>query len=366
MLVTAALATTGYSFYGLFHVVKPYFFETGSNQKPFVCKGFSRLLEDTNQQFVDADTKAAIGSWLELVGYSEKYLGGIVTNYQIQGLAAEDEQKVIDSIKTFNRLDWKMMVLFASPQMDPFGNDLPERFSTIRSVARFLAAYQKHFKDRLPEEDSSFIFGSMLKIARMTDLTSPFLIGKMISIAVDGIAMRSVNGLIASSSLLPQEASACYADLKMSLAQDRPMQCALNSEFMFFKHAYARFYISAPLALWLLEKIYGDPEKEYEQLTRRVFEAVDPAPVFKAIRHPLVMLSFPNFRLAWKKYERRLAEKSIVLSELSQIAGELQISIDPYNGELLKTLQKDGKTVFYSVGPDKIDAQLNGDDVVPE
>ncbi|HMM59181.1 MAG TPA: hypothetical protein PKC25_03520 [Candidatus Rifleibacterium sp.] len=38
--------------------------------------------------------------------------------------------------------------------------------------------------------------------------------------------------------------------------------------------------------------------------------------------------------------------------------------VDPFSGQALKTMQKENKTVFYSAGPNKLDENGAGDDIL--
>jgi hypothetical protein len=196
-------------------------------------------------------------------------------------------------------------------------------------------------------------------------LTSPFLIGKMITVAMDGIALRGLVGLFNDGLLSDAEAAECIELLNSSLTLDKPMRTAMEDEFIFFKHAYGRFYSQAPLAMWILEKYYGEPFAQYQKMIRETFEN----PEFKlemnfSTTNPILMIAFPNFRRASLQAKEKTTQKSILLAALSQRLGREFGSLDPWSGQPLKSAQQGDKLIFYSVGPNKIDDSATGDDIL--
>ena len=199
----------------------------------------------------------------------------------------------------------------------------------------------------------------------MTDLSSPSLIGLMVAIAVDGVTVKSIPPLVDSGCVSPQEAREMTEALKNSLIFARSILSAMDDEFVFFKHCYAVIYERAPLAMWMLEMIHGNPIPQYKKLVHETFEiGSGPIEISFPTNHPLLAIAFPNFRKAKTVYLEKLTQKSLLAAELGELSGQPASFPDPFSEQPLKSLKRDGKTVFYSVGPDKTDDQGKNDDLV--
>ncbi|PKL44184.1 MAG: hypothetical protein CVV41_05985 [Candidatus Riflebacteria bacterium HGW-Riflebacteria-1] len=362
LLLLVSAVSTIYSFYNLASQLKV-FNESG----PYTEIGFENILEQRGYADVDKSLKNALAGWKTLSELAQKLLqekrGGKPSSLSAE--VASHDQEIIGAVRSFGSLDWKYLLLFASPQLDPLDSVYAESYKKIRSVSRFLAVYQRRFKELYPDENSSFIFAAQVRLARLNDLTSPFLIGKMITVAMDGIALRGLVGLFNDGLLSDAEAAECIELLNSSLTLDKPMRTAMEDEFIFFKHAYGRFYSQAPLAMWILEKYYGEPFAQYQKMIRETFEN----PEFKlemnfSTTNPILMIAFPNFRRASLQAKEKTTQKSILLAALSQRLGREFGSLDPWSGQPLKSAQQGDKLIFYSVGPNKIDDSATGDDIL--
>ncbi len=361
LLLLVSAVSTIYSFYNLVANLKVY------ENSTFKEIGLENIPAARGYAFVDEPLKNALAGWKKLAELSEIAMiqaSGGQPNRLVEKVA-EYDQEIITALKNLGTLDWKYLLIFASPQLDPLSDEMAESFKRIRSVARFIALYHRRFKQLYPEENSSFILAAQVRLARLTDLTSPFLIGKMITVAIDGIAMRQLTGLYNEGLLSDAEAIDCIEILSSSLVVDKPMKTAMEDEFIFFKHAYGRLFSRAPLAMWILESYYGEPFDQYQKLSRETFDN----PEFKfdmdLISHnPVLMIAFPNFRKANMQAREKACQKSVMLATLGHRLGQPFSAVDPWTGQQLKSMQKDNTTVFYSVGPNKTDDNASGDDIL--
>ncbi|MBF0546256.1 MAG: hypothetical protein HQM08_17565 [Candidatus Riflebacteria bacterium] len=369
-LIIIATVATVFSFINLFREVQFLNDENSGDSKKLKkieYIGFENIPTQRNLLYLDDQTKSAFASWKTLTDFSARFLqdGSGSKLYQLSEEVAKHDQEVVSAIRSFNRLEWKYLSVFASRQVDPIEGGLVESFRKIRRTAQFLASFHSRFKEKFPGENSAFIFESALKLARITDLSSPFLIGKMVSIGVDGIAVKSILPMIDSGTISSQEAVEMKDALKNSMAIDCSLLGALENEFVFFKHFYANLYERAPLAMWILEIIYGNPISQYQKISKGIYEMGGTAQKLEFPNyHPLLVMIFPNFQKAKVNYYERLAHKALLASELANLAGQPEILLDPYSEQPLKSLIRDGKAIFYSVGPNKTDNQLQDDDLV--
>ncbi|OQA05100.1 MAG: hypothetical protein BWY66_02724 [bacterium ADurb.Bin374] len=360
-LLILAAASTAYSFINFFTIFNR---EMNRERKPENAIGFEKLHFRT---YLNDRTKAALTSWITLKHLSEKLLKEspkAINSFVLDDSIASYDAQIIETIKSFNGLGWEHLSLFASSQLDPFENSLPENFRKIRNAARFLGLYHARFKELYPVENSAFIFETSLKLARMTDFSCPFLIGKLIAIAVDKIAVKAVHQLLEAGKLTAEETAQCISAVNLSLELDRSIAINFDNEFILFKFSYAfTFHRNAPLATWLLNTIFGDPIVVYQHLSKELLNVTDSNLVDQAIRHPVLKLGFPNFGKALLNYSKNLAMKAILMSELKASTGQATPVRDPFSCHPLKSLSRNGKQVYYSVGPDNADNKMQGDDI---
>lgn len=363
-LVILSTAATIYSFTNLSGQLRD--LNSGNGQE-ITYRGFENLPELRGFKFIDEDLRAGFNSWKYLSDSAEKLLLEAKNknprrlSEKIEGLDAE----IISHIQNLNKIDWKHLVLFASPQLDPLSNDMVESFRKIRKTASFLACFHQRFKEKQPEQDGAFVLEAIAKVARMNDFNSPFLIGKMITIAVDGIAVRSIALALKDEKSAPEEMEKYLQTLKLMQVLDKPFKTAMEDEFIFFRHAYGQVYSKAPLAMWVLELIHGSPFKEYEKLSRQMMENPAAKIELSFISHnPVLVIAFPNFRKANYQWLEKTALKSLLIATIEQKLGKSLSAVDPYDMQPVRSMQKDGQTLFYCIGPDKVDNQGTGDDVL--
>ncbi len=362
-LLIISAAMTAYSFINLASHLTA-FNESNVSHK---TTGLENIPASRGYTFIDAPLQEALNGWKALAGFSKTVMTKSVKTQQnrLGDNVAEHDQEIIVAIRSLGSLNWKYLLAFANPQIDPLPGELAENFRTLRDVARLIALYHRRFKQLHPEENSSFIFAAQVKLARINDLISPFLIGKMITIAMDGISMKQLTSLLNRELVSDAEAGDYMELLKDSIAFDKPMKTAMEYEFIFFKHVYGLFYARTPLAMWILEKFYGDPFEQYEKINREMFDNPDYKLELDFVSHnPLLVLAFPNFRRANMLAKERAAQKSIMAATLASRLGKDSGIVDPFSGQALKTMQKENKTVFYSTGPNRLDENGAGDDIL--
>ncbi len=362
LLLFVSAASTIYSFYNLITQLKGVY-DSGSNSEI----GLENLPEQRGYVYVDEPVRNALAGWKILADLAPK-----LTLEKRQGKpraladkVADHDQEIILAVRNFANLDWKYLIIFACPQIDPLDTRMAENFKKIRDVVRFLVLYQRRFSEMHPDESSSFFLAAQLKLGRLNDLSSPFLIGKMITIAIDGLALKGITGLLHAGLLSDIEAAECVELVNTSLVLDKPMRVAMDDEFIFFKHAYGRLYARAPLAMWILETFYGEPFEQYQ----RTYHEMLANPDYKlelnfTSSNPIVVIAFPNFRKADMVAKEKACQKSIMLATLDHLLGRDSSRIDPWNGQPLKSVKQADKLVFYSVGPNKVDDSAAGDDIL--
>lgn len=362
ILLFISAVSTIYSFYNLAGQLKAF-----RDSGPYSVIGFENIPDRRGYAYLDEPVKEALAGWKTLAEVAQKFLlekRGGKPAHLADGVADRDKE-IIAAVRSFGSLDWKYLLLFASPQLDPLDTKFAESFREIRQVARFTAVYHRRFKELYPEEDSSFIFAAQVKLARLNDLTSPFLIGKMITVAIDGVALKGLAGLSHDGMLSDAEAKECIELLKSSMVLDKPMRTAMEDEFIFFKHLYGHIYSQAPLAMWILETYYGDPSEQYKKTNREMFDNPD----FKlemnfSSTNPILAIAFPNFRKANMQAKEKAAQKMVMQATLAYRHGVEFSAIDPWSGQALKSTSLGDKKVFYSVGPDQVDNNASGDDIL--
>ncbi len=332
-----------------------------------MATGIENIPASRGYTVVDTPLKEALEGWKALASFTATVMieSSMGKPNRLGEKVAEHDPEIIKALRSFGSLDWKYLLVFASPQTDPLNDELAENFRKIRKVSRFIALYHRRFKELYPEENSSFIFAAQVKLARINDLTSPFLIGKMITVALDGISLKQLTNLLNRNLINDVEASDCMELLKNSITLDKPIKTSMEDEFIFFKHAYGRFYARAPLAMWILEKFYGDPFEQYQKTNREMLNNPDYKLELDFSSHnPLLVLAFPNFRKANMVAKERSIQKAIMLATLAARLGKESEIVNFSSGQALKTMQKENKTVFYNTGPNKTDENGSGDDIM--
>lgn len=334
---------------------------------PYQKTGFENIPANHGYKVIDAPLQNALEAWKALASFTEALIieSSVDKTIRLGGRVAEHDTEIVKALRTFGALDWKYLLVFAIPQIDPLTFRLAENLRKIRDVSRFIALYHRRFKELFPEENSSFIFAAQVKMARINDLTNPFLIGKMITIAMDGISMKQLTNLLNRDLISDAEADDYMELLKDSIALDKSIKITMENEFTTFKHIYSRFYRLTPLAIWILEKLYGDPFEQYEKINREMLDNPDYELELEfPSHHPLLVLAFPNFRRANVLAKERAAQKSVMAATLAARLGKESGMIDTFSGQALKTMQKENKTVFYSTGPNRLDENGTGDDIL--
>ena len=374
-----SLTVTAYSFYNMAGAVKELMEDGGKNLKYMTTEQIKNrikgpFLPDHVLTAIDAFEYLSLQA--EKIESKENKTHEFVFNFS--ELSEKQEAELVDNIKAFNRLQWEELKLFAVGQVDPFIDSEPEtvNFAKVRRVSRLMTAFLNHYKTKSPKKNATFIFSSIIKLARMIEDMSPYLIGKMIALSVDGIAVypfRRCYG--AAKDLLPKasvfddslitadEAAEMKRELLTSLKLEAPFERSLENEYVFFRHFSAKIYEKAPLAAYLLVKIFGNPDLEYRQIINNPGDKELLMKKLMGWKHPLLLIAVPNFTRAFEIYNERLALKATLAAELAFVAGEEPKVRDPFGEGFIKSIAIDGKTRFYSVGPDGKDDKMKNDDI---
>ncbi|MFZ5953233.1 MAG: hypothetical protein ACOYXC_21190 [Candidatus Rifleibacteriota bacterium] len=379
-IMLIAVSATAYSFYNLTVAIKQIM---NSDLESFKTNSLADALKKADNQFLPEHIPQAVEAFNDLSKlYNEllkKEPGSVDPQFSFESLSEEQEKKVVDTIKTFDRLSWEELMVFYQPQIDPtdFREPALLDFKKVRDVARFCSSFGEFYRLKSPENDIVFVYSALFKLGRLTEVISPYLIGKMIAIAVDGIAVRPFKrftdlnsrdnhkprtSLLDVAPLSKEEAKALFECVMISLKLEATFSRSLNSEYVFFKFFRARIYEKAPLAAWLLDQIFGDPENEYRRIVESPGDSKILLKTLHSWSHPMLLIAVPNFVRAYEVYLEKLAQKAALAAELAEIAG-LQVEIsDPYSRQPLKWIEDAGRKKFYSVGPNLNDDGLRDDD----
>lgn len=274
----------------------------------------------------------------------------------------EMREAVLGAIASMSRLEWDEVLNFGfkgSLQGDVFN------FTMLRERARFLASFTLQMKKENPQFDSGPLFQAMSRDAILMERVSPTLIGKMICLAIGGIMTRTMHEMALAEQISSAEAVTLlevvsrFERLQLTIAE------AMQMEYQFISKSYFHLYSKAPLGSWLLEIAFGDFLEQYQHLLSAL-ETMDKETLMKEInssRHPLIWISFPNFVRAREIYREKLTWLAIVRQELFVRSGSVSRIPDPYGTEPLRSVERDGKRLFYAVGPNGKDDAMTGDDV---
>jgi hypothetical protein len=237
----------------------------------------------------------------------------------------------------------------------------------VRHISTFLVRYQELLAKTQPETDISVIVEVSQKLARMTEVTSPLLIGKLFSDAVDLSQMRSLDKLLEKQLIKKPNIEKIRNILLRGYEKtSNPINC-LRNELIFFKYVRRSFYAEAPLAVWILDQAFGDPEKEYLKViqnlekTHTSLEFLNKPSKIKG--HVFLYHFFPQVYKGYNNMLKYSAARALFLSKLSDIINDPKEFIDPYSNSVLKSKDEAGNKIYYSVGPDLTDSQNTKDDL---
>lgn len=375
-----SMAMTAYSFYNLANAVR---FIMGDDGKPIDYMKTEQLKERVLGQFVPDHVRVAVDALVYLQNLGEKLqtvkIKTTDPDADFSKLNQQEIAQLREKIIAFNNLQWEELSLFAASQIDPFSRE-PEMVSLrkIRYAARLMSAYLDHFKRENPEENSTFIFSAILKLASFTETTNPYLIGKMVAIAINGTALkpfsRSLKGngdiidlpkesILDLNLISPQEADELHQALMTSLKLEVPFKRFLESEYAFFKHFSAKIYEKAPLAAFILNTIFGNPDNEYREIINHPEDKELLMKTLQGWKHPALVIAVPNFTRACEVFHERRAKRAVLAAELAHIAAKADKVPDPFAQGSVLSLESEGKLKFYSVGLNGIDDKMQGDDI---
>lgn len=316
ILLTLSLIVTSYSFYNLWNL---YQYGIPMPEIKICERGFSSFLKrNSNYEYINKKSRDAIASFDKLFELANKHMRDSSSDYKIIELSGSHEAEVVSAIRSFNNFDWKYMALFANYRIDPFRDDFVESYRTIRSVARFLTAFYIYSTEKYPDEENAYIVESVFKLSRLNDLTSPFLIGKMISIAIEMSVLDAINEKVDQELINTYEARRYHGLINKSIALDSLMKTTMNNELVVARLGYFEFSKRVPLAMWLLEKIYGNPIKQYSEIVNN-YQVDNNHELSTKRYHPFITVFFPNYTSALERYEQNRDKKNKLLKRLSEM-----------------------------------------------
>ncbi len=377
-----SLAVTVYSFYNMANAVRMLM---NNNDQPMVYMKTGQLKERVKGPFVPERVLQAIDALDYLQNQGEKLQAKSKNSTDPYVDFSKVEQATINEINQkileFDALKWEELNLFSTHQIDPFTQS-PELINLrkVRNAARLMSSYMEFFKKQNPQKSSGFILSANLKLASFTEITNPYLIGKMVAIAVANVAVepfaRCVKG--AGDLNLPKEsildlnlisaveAAELHEIIMTSLKLEIPFRHFLESEYVFFKHFSAKIYEKAPLAAYLLTLIFGNPDGEYRKVINHPNDKELLMKTLHGWKHPVLLIAVPNFTRAYEVFSERQAKRAVLAAELADIAGISEKVSDPLAPEAansILSLEEDGKIRFYSVGKNGIDDKMSNDDI---
>ena len=374
-----SVATVLYSFYNLTSAVKKLM---GNNSEPFKPMQLSQLNERVKGKFVPDHVTTAIDSLDSIQDLSNKIKltkkKATDPDFDFSKLNQQQMIELRQDVEAFNRLKWEELFLFATSQVDPFASEAEMiNLRKVNNASKLMRDYLVHFNRVKPEESSQFIFSAILKLARFTEITSPYLIGKMIALAVNNNAVKPFNryaegngdvilpkdSILDKNLIKPAEASELKSLLLTSLKMEVPFRRFLESEYSFFKHFSAKIYEKAPLAANILFIIFGNPNDEYRKIIDHPADKELLKKTLHGWKHPALIVAVPNFTKAFQIFNQRQAQRAVLAAELADLAGETQSIPDPFSESNIRSLEVDGKLKFYSVGPNGLDDKMSKDDI---
>lgn len=377
-----SLAVTVYSFYNMASAVRMLM---NNNDQPFSYMKLEQIKDRVKGPFIPERVLRAIDAldYLQNLGEKLQAKPKKTTDPDVDFSTVNQQElnELRQKIEEFNGLKWEELSLFATGQIDPFSTS-PESINLrkIRYAARLMSSYLEYLKKQNSEENSAFVFSAMLKLASLTEISSPYLIGKMVSIAVGNVAIRpfarSIRGngdidlpkesVLDLALISSTEAAELHSILMTSLKLEIPFQNSLESEYVFFKHFSAKIYEKAPLAAYLLTTIFGNPDREYRQIINHPNDKELLMKTLNGWKHPALLIAVPNFTRAYEVYSERRAKRAVLAAELAHLAGISENVLDPFSPQAANSIlsvEKDGKIRFYSVGKNGIDDKMSNDDI---
>lgn len=328
----------------------------GSND---VVSGFSNPASARISEYL-ADCREldalATESW-QLVSGSASVGLPLERQRRIETVLSRVSRQPVDSLLMFNRFDWP-------------GDSLPN-LRLYRERVRFIASYSLLMKEANPGFDLVRPLQALQRQHLMVE-SWPCLISRMVGVAGMGIEDRVLNRLLAKD-LIPVDEAGRVLELLEQTGRFRPtFRETMFAETQLMERSYYRLAAKAPLGTWIMDSIYGDPLVQFRDLASRS-ESIDKDELWGRMEkdfglstprtHLLVMISFPNVIRARERILEKEAFHAIVLAQLAARAGIQRVITDPLGGAPLRSRNENGRTVFYSVGPNGKDDGMAGDDI---
>ncbi len=275
---------------------------------------------------------------------------------RLETLLSRISRQSVESLLMFNRFDWP-------------GDSFPNlRF--YRDRVRFIASYSLVMKEANPGFDLVRPLQALQRQHLMVE-SRPCLITRMVGVAGMGTEDRALRRLL-EKELIPVDEAQRLLELLEQTDRLRPtFRETMFAETLLMERSYYRLAAKAPLGTWILDSIYGDPLVQFRDLASRsetlglaeMNDRMRDFGLYEPRTHLLVLISFPNVIKAREKILEKEALHAIILSHLAARAGVQRAVRDPFTETPLRSNGMNGRTVFYSVGPNGNDDGMTGDDV---
>lgn len=314
---------------------------------------------------------ARIGDFLE----SCRALDNVATETRtllsgdFSGVASDSLRKLEPIIDRLGKQPLEDLMMFSL--FDGSTESMPN-LRGYRDRVRIIASYTLLMKGRDPAFDLIRPLAALQR-QHLLVMGHPNLLTALVSQAGLSIEDGVLHALL-SEDRIPADEAARLLELLEQTQRLRPtFRETMFAENLFIERAYYRLAARAPLGAWIMDSIFGDPLPQFRDLASRS-EVITKSEIEERSRdfglstprtHILVSLLFPNVVRAREKFLERQALHRILLAQLAVRAGVSRRFDDPMGSGAFKTSVVNGRTVFYSVGPNGNDDGMSGDDVFP-
>jgi hypothetical protein len=235
-----------------------------------------------------------------------------------------------------------------------------------RSRLRFLASYTLALVQEQPSHDCLPTVRAMENNSILTELSSPILISKMVAVAGRRLTDALIHQLIRENRVSADTAKTLNRLLQTRHEVSLDFVEVMQYEFRYFERHYLSIYRQAPLGSWLIEQVWGDPVRQYQEYLRNI-ATLTPQDIFpgKSVlsTHILLQIVIPNFSKARDHIGIGEALRRITLMELATVEGRVEELNDPFTRSPMLRKIVNGRPTLYSTGPNRQNDDMGGDDV---
>ena len=362
LLFIISAISVGYSLFNLYGNAKGFLKNTPTSKISYT--NVSNELARKKNIFLDPSEQLAISEWEKLVNYANVLLQSKHLDLP-KSLNNELAKDIFKTIQKFNSFKWRSLIQLANQQVDPFEEERALNLRNSRKISSLICDLIKHTKTMNLQMDLATLVETQQKVSRITEIFCPYLIGKMISVSMDKKLLKELKSLIDSQMISTTEAANILEKLLISYQCEISFVHAMEFEFHIFKFVRGKLYERGPLAFWLLDTAFGDPEIQYKNILKNLEQPLTQtqyANLVNSSHHPFFLIFVPNFRRAKEKYMETMVLKGALCSELSDISQNPQIFKDVYSMAPLKKKIQNNKTLYYSVGFNQKDENGQEDD----